>query len=423
MLPKTYIILFLIYSSFSRTPVCSQGYWDPLQSTFVSSSGTPNELSIFKSVGFLDPNGHRITPPYSNPTFNTVVESFVSATDMLRESVQSGGVQYLNTNGTPQGGYKCSTRAYTAYESPEYLWDEPTFQSQYVSSDMEWPPTHEFTAPLSYTDSQGNKYVYTDKGYKVEGIWKPSGIEWQPGVCLLEFERRCFDENNNPVSPSIDLASGLAEVRVLDPDLSYRARVAYDNWKETSLGRWIIEDDGITCIDAVLRGCKNNGTCVAPDTCECHDGWSGTDCSITICPNGCYNGGACTLPGICTCAKGWSGEGCSIPLCAQECNNGGECVAPDVCRCKQWESTWVDGREGGGNPLFRKPSGEPQLTGWTGYDCSVPICTQADAFLGNVESERAVSLGGHGANNLLACDTVRCPQYNSPVVVRVLYSP
>ncbi len=229
MLPITYIILFLIYSSFSRTPVCSQGYWDPLQSTFVSSSGTPNELSIFESAGFLDPNGHRITPPYSNPTFNTVVESFVSATDMLRESVQSGGVQYLNTNGTPQGGYRCSTRAYTAYESPEYLWDEPTFQSQYVSSDMEWPPTHEFTAPLSYTDSQGNKYVYTDKGYKVEGIWKPSGIEWQPGVCLLEFERRCFDENNNPVSPSIDLASGLAEVRVLYPDLSYRARVTYDN--------------------------------------------------------------------------------------------------------------------------------------------------------------------------------------------------
>lgn len=63
-------------------------------------------------------------------------------------------------------------------------------------------------------------------------------------------------------------------------------------------------------------------------------------------------------------------------MTVQDCNNGGTCVAPDVCKCAQWDSDFVDGREGGGRPLFRKPNGDPQMTGWTGYDCSVPICVQ-----------------------------------------------
>lgn len=36
----------------------------------------------------------------------------------------------------------------------------------------------------------------------------------------------------------------------------------------------------------------------------------------------------------------------------------------------------MDGREAGGRPLHRKPNGDAQQTGWTGYDCSVPICVQ-----------------------------------------------
>lgn len=50
-----------------------------------------------------------------------------------------------------------------------------------------------------------------------------------------------------------------------------------------------------------------------------------------------------------------------------------------MCKCAQWDSDFVDGREGGGRPLFRKPNGDPQQTGWTGYDCSVPICVQVKA--------------------------------------------
>jgi hypothetical protein len=53
---------------------------------------------------------------------------------------------------------------------------------------------------------------------------------------------------------------------------------------------------------------------------------------------------------------------------------GGKCVAPDVCECKTWWNTFRDGK---GIPVFQKPNGDPQNTGWTGYDCNTPICVQA----------------------------------------------
>lgn len=65
-----------------------------------------------------------------------------------------------------------------------------------------------------------------------------------------------------------------------------------------------------------------------------------------------------------------------MTLISQDCNNGGVCVAPDVCKCERWDNDFRDGREAGGRPLFLKPNGDPQQTGWTGYDCSVPICVQ-----------------------------------------------
>ena len=69
------------------------------------------------------------------------------------------------------------------------------------------------------------------------------------------------------------------------------------------------------------------------------------------------------MPNLCTCEKGWAGHDCSYALCAQECNNGGKCVAPDVCQCMLTQNTWVDGRLGGGRPLFRDEFGDPQNTG------------------------------------------------------------
>ena len=66
-------------------------------------------------------------------------------------------------------------------------------------------------------------------------------------------------------------------------------------------------------------------------------------------------------------------------MCAQKCYHNGECVAPDTCKCKLWDSTWPSGHTVK-RPLFRKPNGDPQKTGWTGFDCATPICTQAEKF-------------------------------------------
>ena len=183
---------------------------------------------------------------------------------------------------------------------------------------------------------------------------------------------------------------------VLDTDGAYRPRVkAYDTLFYAN-SRW--NDTGGVCIDYVVRGCYNNGTCIAPNTCQCAPGYGGNDCSVPLCTEGCQHGGNCTTPNTCTCEKGWAGHDCSVAMCAQECNNGGYCVAPDVCKCKQWRSLWRDQREAGGQPLYRDEYGDPQYTGWTGFDCSTPICVNAENFTLNTKIGR-LRLGGRDPAN------------------------
>jgi hypothetical protein len=179
---------------------------------------------------------------------------------------------------------------------------------------------------------------------------------------------------------------------VVDTDDSFRARVTHTDERTAAVGRWM--PLGGECIDMVMRGCLNNGTCVAPGTCQCAPGWSGSNCMVPLCDQTCANNGNCTLPNTCTCEKGWAGHDCTYALCAQECNNGGKCTEPDFCSCAKWANTWRDAREAGGRPLFRMPNGDPQMTGWTGFDCATPICVQAEDFVLNTQ-EGIVRLGGH----------------------------
>ena len=136
-----------------------------------------------------------------------------------------------------------------------------------------------------------------------------------------------------------------------------------------------------------LFECYNRGSCLAPDTCSCRDGFGGFDCAIPLCRHeqvtgdvvGCQNGGICTAKDKCKCIQlvsilskvergltGWTGTDCSMPMCIQgffdptcnvsaapgkegcyRCANGGICVSPDLCEC---------------------------ATGWSGYDCRTPLC-------------------------------------------------
>ena len=88
----------------------------------------------------------------------------------------------------------------------------------------------------------------------------------------------------------------LSDVAVQDTDFAYRPRITYDDARAYGFeSAWT--SIGGECVDEVLRGCYNNGTCVAPDTCRCADGWSGHDCSVPVCDEPCQHNGNCTMPG------------------------------------------------------------------------------------------------------------------------------
>jgi len=106
----------------------------------------------------------------------------------------------------------------------------------------------------------------------------------------------------------------------------------------------------------------------------------------------CYNGGSCIAPDVCTCKDGYTGFDCKTPLCRHRqndgsvvgCLNGGVCIDKDTCQCIQTQSI-----------LWTKHShADRGNTGWTGQDCSAPICSQGyfDPFC----SENLAAPGGEG---------------------------
>jgi len=443
-----------------RTPVCTGGFFEPDQESFVKGTNTPTELEAFDR--FLGHNTYRLDPGqdngrgYSNPNATMWIEKFINSTTKIRYNATIGGTRYLSMENHHQGGYSCSIRSVTEWENYRsgFIFEHPNFFSRYMDTKvemddevytywegMDWTPTHKKSKKLIFEgvelgldysnlndDEKTIRYVYTDEGYRKYGQWSLSGAPWVKGSCVLEFKRVCDDEHKAIDLEADPSGSGIGVTQnnllVQDTDKSFRARIIYDDKRSYARGRWF--QDGGECVDHVVRGCFNNGTCVAPDVCQCVPGWSGHDCSIPICLQECKHNGNCTLPNVCTCEKGWTGIDCAIPVCAQNCNNG-KCVAPDVCQCDQWENEWRDGQTGGGAPLYRKPNGDPQMTGWTGFDCSTPICVQSERFRLNVDVDAYSAaelsgilfpLGGHGLDgNFIECDSVRCPVYDEMVTM------
>lgn len=416
-----------------RTPICTQGYYHEDQPKFISGEETTNELDRFKV--FFGNNSYRLDWPYSNPAYNMTWEQVVpDGSDVIRVVNEFGDIQYwagadtaaADEHGTiRQGGYRCSIRSVTEWENLTYTLSHPNYFSAYMNlveqaddkvysywEDMLWPPVTQRSRVLDRT-FMNHTYVYTNEGYRRLGIWNITESVWEYGICMMEYYRTCKDSPEK----QYDIESERFDVPVQDPDLAFRARLSYDDMKVSGPGRWV-QHTG-ECIDEVIRGCYNNGTCIAPDVCRCADGWSGYDCTVPLCDEPCLHNGNCTLPNTCSCEKGWEGERCDIPICAQQCMNGGTCVAPDTCLCYQWPNEFRDARVGG-RPLFMNPKGTPLETGWSGFDCSVPICVQAQYYLGNVDGKDDpgfVSLGGHGGDGTLECErngflSPRCPQYD-----------
>nr|XP_023423040.1 von Willebrand factor D and EGF domain-containing protein [Cavia porcellus] len=92
---------------------------------------------------------------------------------------------------------------------------------------------------------------------------------------------------------------------------------------------------GSNCQTAICEpACRNLGKCVKPNVCECLPGHGGTTCDKELCSPPCQHGGTCLPGNLCTCAYGFVGPRCETMVCNRHCENGGECFAPDVCQCK-----------------------------------------------------------------------------------------
>eukprot|EP01041_Mallomonas_annulata_P002580 gene2580-5042_t len=419
-----------------RTPICDQGYFFKDQKKFVSGLEVPKEVDWFHR--HMRSPWPRLQWPYSNPNYTIVIEEYENQTILRRYTVKRGDVRYFGPSNwasghhgtTFQGGYRCSIRSYTSWENVHRVFSHPNYYSRYMDrgiqhdgnyytnwTNMQWPPVHQKSRILVLKFANST-FIYTNEGYRLYGIWNRTGNIWEYGTCIMEFSRNCSD-----ASKAFDLKSQQYGVYVQDTDLSYRARVNYSD--QAVLGRGWWRAAGGSCVDEVVRGCFNNGTCIAPNQCRCAPGWSGYDCSVPICRQTCHHNGNCTLPDTCTCEKGWTGIDCSQAMCAQECQNGGYCVAPDTCKCKQWPNEFVDGRTAQ-RPYYRKPNGDAQSTGWTGYDCGVPICVQGKFTYVAVDvpptSPRYVEVYGRGGDGTLQCidkkgDPIpRCIQFDYRVL-------
>jgi len=115
------------------------------------------------------------------------------------------------------------------------------------------------------------------------------------------------------------------------------------------------------CRPGQMCACQHNGYCIAPDytSCECDlsSGYTGEYCQIPICHGSGCGPGKCIAPNTCDCSDtGFTGPDCSTPICNPTCANG-KCVGPNSCDCSN--------------------------TGYTGRECEIPLCDPGCQHSGN----------------------------------------
>ncbi|EHB09479.1 von Willebrand factor D and EGF domain-containing protein [Heterocephalus glaber] len=129
------------------------------------------------------------------------------------------------------------------------------------------------------------------------------------------------------------------------------------------------------------RHCENGGECLAPDICQCKPGWYGPTCNTALCDPVCLNGGSCYKPNTCLCPNGFFGAQCQNAICHPPCKNGGHCMRNNVCICREGytgrkcqksicDPMCMNGGKCVGPNICSCPSG------WSGKRCSTPVCSQ-----------------------------------------------
>ena len=178
-------------------------------------------------------------------------EVFADHKTLVRTEVTHPGVRYLYEHG-PQGGYRCSIRAFTLWEKPGTVYDHFNFYSRYMNSEkqlngitytywddgMEWPPTHAATAKLDITHTlyEGTRaeqevtYVYTNEGHRRDGVWittnagvrdLPHGVRWPVPI---------------PMPRTLACWTMIRRARVHVPDTRSKARAFVDGQQQPRIG-------------------------------------------------------------------------------------------------------------------------------------------------------------------------------------------
>jgi hypothetical protein len=403
-----------------RTPVCTQGYYFPNRNdTRYLGQGTywgsPRTVTIWenpKSANGKFPGYIHDTPRFSSSAFDMDPSLGFDITHKL----------YIGPGGQ---------------DPPEYLVYEGwrLFNYSIKQKNVQWLQG-KFNSTFNRTcDSKHPKSAKKTEDLR---FWLGNG-SYVSGVSLyVQNTTFAIVVNGTTVNSSLTRFKGQP---VDDTALAFSPRIVYTDERVIAEGRW--EEEGGECIDVVKLGCYNLGVCSLPNICQCSNGWEGNDCTLPKCYQSistvydsnltefelaafpptllrspenlyaatalepatmldgdsmvvwrkCPNNGNCTAPDMCTCEKGWEGADCTIPQCVQECFHGGRCTAPDTCTCEQWPTAFQDAR---GRPLFVRPDGDAQYTGWTGFDCNTPICVQAAKWVLND------NVGGGGTIELLS---------------------
>ena len=160
--------------------------------------------------------------------------------------------------------------------------------------------------------------------------------------------------------------------------------------------------------------CSAHGQCLNNPTyqCQCHDGWTGADCSERLCPTGlgwftlpeenniahisnyyeCSNAGLCNRnTGQCECQLGFTGASCDRLSCpgtsdseSVGCSGHGQCLDMNALAALSTVNGDLAGFTYGDTPNHPQTWDAQRIYGclcdpeYEGYDCSLLVCPHGD---------------------------------------------